>query len=116
MARTFYATMSYELSPATTPEARKLLRAELVGRKWNDRYKTALMPASTLWILRAVGEDDTTDEVHAACVQDLREAAQAVAQRGLPIQVVRAWLHIAGGGAFALATPEELGVGSQDKA
>jgi hypothetical protein len=29
---------------------------------------------------------------------------------------VRAWLHIAGGGAFALATPEELGAGSQDKA
>jgi hypothetical protein len=109
MAWTFYVTMSYELSPTTPPEARKLLRAELVGRKWNDRYKAALMPSSTLWIARAMGEDDTTDEVHAACVQDLREAVRAVAQKGLSIQVVRAWLHIAGGGAFGMATPEELG-------
>lgn len=110
MARTFHVTMSYELAPATTREARQMLRAELVGRRWNDRYKTALMPASTLWILRAVGDDDTIDDVRAVCLQDLREAAKAVARRGLPIQLVRAWLHIAGGGAFGLATPEELGL------
>ncbi len=107
---TFAATLSYELTPTTPPEARKLLRAELVGRKWNDRYKAALMPPSTLWIIRSVGDDDTTDEVHAACVRDLREAVAAVERRGLPIQVVRAWLHIPGGGSWSLATPEELGL------
>src|SRR5262245_52162048 len=115
MANTFYATMSYELHPATPPEARKLLRAELVGRKWNDRHKTALLPSSTLWIARAVGDDDTTDEVHATCVRDLREAVAAVASKGLPIQLVRAWLHISGGGAWSLATPEELGIAPQGR-
>ena len=106
---TFSATMSYELAPTTPPEARKLLRAELVGRKWNDRHKTALMPSSTLWIVRSVSDDETTDAVHAACVRDLREAVAAVVRKGLPIQVVRAWFHISGGGAWSLATPEELG-------
>lgn len=108
MERKFYVTMSYELHPTTPAEARKLLRAELVGRKWQDRHKTALMPSSTLWILRAAGEDDTTDEVHAACVRELREAASAVARTGRPIQIVRAWLHISGGGGVGLVAPESL--------
>ena len=59
MKRTFHVTMSYELHPTTPPEARKLLRAELVGRKWNDRHKTALMPSSTVWCSRSMGDDDT---------------------------------------------------------
>ncbi len=108
MKRTFTVTLSYELHPTTPPEARKLLRAELVGRKWNDRHRAALMPSNTLWITRAVGDDDTTDEVHVASVRDLREAAQAVARTGRPIQIVRAWLHISGGGAFSLAAPEDI--------
>ncbi len=108
MKRTFLVTMSYELHPTTPPEARKLLRAELVGRKWNDRHKAALMPSSTVWCSRTMGDDDTTDEVHAACVKDLREAAAAVARTGRPIKVVRAWLHISGGGGMGLAAPEAL--------
>jgi len=108
MSRTFYASMSYELHPKTPPEARKLLRAELVGRKWQDRHKTALMPSSTVWIFRAAGEDDTTDDVHAACVRDLRDAAAAVARTGRPIQLVRAWVHVAGAGTCGLAPPEAL--------
>lgn len=106
---TFFVTMSYELHPKTPPEARKLLRAELVGRRWNDRHKAALMPSNTVWISRSVGKDDTTDEVHAACTRDLREAVESVARKGLSIQLVRAWLHISGGGGWGLATPEELG-------
>lgn len=106
MQRMFYATMSYELHPSTAPDARKLLRAELVGRRWNDRAKTQLMPSSTVWIHRAAADDDTTDEVHAACVKDLEDAAAAVARTGRAIQVVRAWVHVSGGGTLRLA---ELG-------
>lgn len=106
--RGFVVTMSYELHPTTPTEARKLLRAELVGRKWSDRHKTMLMPASTVWAQRTANDDETTDDVHARCVSDLREAAMAVARTGRPIQIVRAWLHISGGGGVGLATPESL--------
>ncbi len=110
MRRTFFVSLSYELHPTTPPEARKLLRAELVGRKWNDRHKTALMPSSTVWCTRAVGDDETTDDVHAMCVAELREAARAVARTGRPIAIVRAWLHVSGGGTMSLAPPESLGL------
>lgn len=108
MKRTFYATMSYELHPTTPPEARKLLRAELVGRKWSDRHKTLLMPSSTVWAVRSATDDETTDDVHAGCVRDLREAAAAVARTGRPIQVVRAWVQVAGAGTVGLAPAEAL--------
>ncbi len=108
MLRTFYATMSYELSPTTPPEARKLLRAELCGRKWFDRANTLLMPSSTVWGVRSATDDQTTDDVHAGCARDLRDAAAAVARTGRPIQVVRAWIHVSGAGTFALAPAEAL--------
>lgn len=111
MKRSFVVTLSYELTPATPPEARKLLRAELVGRRWNDRHKAALMPSSTVWCTRSMGDDDTTDEVHAMCVAELRDAARAVARTGRPIGIVRAWLHISGGGAMSLAAAESLDLG-----
>lgn len=106
--RSFIVTMSYELHPTTSIEARKLLRAELVGRKWKDRHKTMLMPASTVWSERTAADDETTDDVHARCADDLREAASAVARTGRPIQVVRAWLHISGGGGMGLIAPDSL--------
>ncbi len=108
MRRTFYATISYELHPTTPPEARKLLRAEMCGRRWQDRHKAALMPSSTLWIVRQAGDDETTDDVHAACVRDLRDAAAAVARTGRPIQLVRAWVHVSGAGTCGLAPAEAL--------
>jgi len=108
MKRTFHVTLSYELHPTTAPDARKLLRAELVGRKWNDRHKAALMPSNTVWSNRTAGDEDTTDEVHVACIRELREAAQAVVRTGRPVQVVRAWLHISGGGALYLAAADAL--------
>ena len=64
---TFYATMSYELEATTDPVARKLFRAELVGRRWQDRLEGALMPAGTVWALRDAPESETTTDVHAAC-------------------------------------------------
>ena len=42
----FVATVVYELDPGAPLEAQKLLRAELVGRRYNDRYEGKLMPKS----------------------------------------------------------------------
>jgi hypothetical protein len=99
---TFIATMSYELTPATAPDARKLLRAELVGRRWQDRRDGALMPANTLWIKRAADPEHTTDDVHEACARDLFAAAAAVAAMGREIAVVRAWVQVSGAGTYGL--------------
>jgi hypothetical protein len=107
MPNSFYATMSYELDPTTEPEARKLLRAELVGRRWQDRVNGALMPANTVWIKRSAEDSETTTDVHAACARDLYAAARAVAATGRPIRVKRAWVHVSGGGTYGLV-PIEL--------
>jgi hypothetical protein len=101
--RTFIASMSYDLVPETSPVARKLLRAELVGRRWKDRVRDRLMPASCLWIERSAGEDDTAADVHDRCAEDLRDAARAVAAAGLAIVVLRAFIQVAGGGSYGLA-------------
>lgn len=98
----FTATMSYELDGATQPDARKLLRAELVGRRWQDRYEERLMPAGTVWISRSATPDQTTDDVHAACADDLRAAVAAVAQTGRPIRLLRAFIQVSGAGTFGL--------------
>lgn len=96
----FTATMTYELGPSTESDARKLLRAELVGRRWNDRYDSAPMPANTVWIRRAAGPGENTDHIHAACGRELQEAVAAVARRGLTISLARAWVHVSGAGTF----------------
>lgn len=101
---TFIATMSYELTPATPPDARKLLRAELVGRRWQDRRDGALMPANTLWIKRAAEPEHTTDDVHEACARDLFAAAAAVTAMGREVAVVRAWVQVSGAGTYGLVT------------
>lgn len=116
MKRTFYCTMAYELPPGTPPEARKLLRAELVGRRWNDRTRSGmLMPASAVWVLRAAGDEETTDDLHRHCAHDLRDAAAAVSARsGKPLRVVRAWIHVSGGGTLALAPAGALAAPDQN--
>ena len=99
---TFIATMSYELHPSTLPDARKLLRAELVGRRWQDRCKEMPMPAGTVWIKRSTPQEHTTDDVHDACAQDLHAAVAAVAQTGRPIRLVRAFIQVSGAGTYGL--------------
>jgi hypothetical protein len=99
----FIATMTYELSPSTDKNAQKLLRAELVGKRWNDRYDSAPMPSNTVWIRRAAGPGETTDHVHAACSRELADAIAAVARRGLSISLVRAWVHVSGAGTYGAA-------------
>ncbi|AUX47659.1 hypothetical protein SOCE26_091810 [Sorangium cellulosum] len=103
--RSFIATMVYDLHPDTPLESRKLLRAHLVGRRWQDRHDGAPMPQSAVWIRRSAEDDQTTDDLHAACARDLREAAAAVAQAGRPIQVMRVWIQVSGAGTYGLARP-----------
>jgi hypothetical protein len=103
---TFIATMGYELSPTTSDEAKKLLRAELVGRRWLDRADGARMPASVVWANRVAPEEHTTDDVHEACGADLRAAVAAVARMGKPIALVRAWVQVSGAGTYGLVRPE----------
>lgn len=99
----FIATLSYELHPGTDPDAAKLLRAELVGHRWQDHHDGRRMPANTLWIRRSAEPHQTTDDVHAACAEDLRKAVAAVAAMGRKIALLRAWIQVAGGGTHGLA-------------
>jgi hypothetical protein len=111
--RKFVVTLSYELGGETPPEAHKLLRAELCGRRWRDRCKDRPMPRGTLWMERTVDDDATTSTVHDVCASDLRTSAAAVARAGLPLRVVRAWLHVSGGGTYGLAGEDALVVPSE---
>lgn len=101
---TFIATMSYELDAATEPDARKLLRAELVGRKWEDRHQGTRLPSNTVWCRRGAGERSTCDDVHAECGRDLKDAVAAVARTGRTIALVRAWVQVSGAGTFGPVT------------
>ncbi len=101
--RTFFVTMVYDVSPDTAADARKLLRAELVGRRWHDRRRDRLVPRSAVWIDRKVDDDLTTDDVHAMSAAELRDAARRVASTGRPIRILRAWIQVAGGGTYGLA-------------
>ncbi len=100
---TFIATMAYELSPDTEPDARKLLRAELVGRRWEDRYQGDPMPSNTVWGKRAAAARESTDDVHAACARDLEQAVLAVAKTGRRIGLRRVWIQVTGAGTYGLA-------------
>jgi hypothetical protein len=108
--RSFIATLVYELPPDTPTDARKLLRAQLVGRRWQDRSEGAAMPSTALWIRRSAEDDETTDDIHAACARDLHDAVAAVAKTGRPIKLLRAWIQVSGAGTYGLApiAPPEL--------
>jgi hypothetical protein len=98
----FIATLCYELHSQTEPDAAKLLRAELVGHRWQDRFEGQRMPANTLWIERSAEPGQTTDDLHAACGADLRRAVASVARMGKRIALVRAWVQVAGTGTSGL--------------
>ena len=98
----FVATLVYELHPQTEPDAAKLLRAEMVGRRWQDRHDGERLPATALWIRLTAEPHHTTDDVHAACAADLHKAVAAVAAMGKRIGLVRAWVQVTGAGTFGL--------------
>ena len=99
---TFIATMVYELHSATDPDARKLLRAELVGRRWYDRQEGVPLPSNALWIRRDAPSEHTTDDVHRACTEDLFRAVAAVSAMGRKIALLRAWVQVSGAGSYGL--------------
>ena len=101
----FFATLTYELDPMTPPDARKLLRAELVGRRWNDRFDGHLMPADTLWINRTAEPGETVDHLKAKSVRELYDAVESVKKKGRTIVLVRGWVQIAGAGTWGLILP-----------
>jgi len=96
----FYASMSYDLDPETPPDARKLLRAELVGRLWRDKWEGRLTPSHTLWIKREAKRGETTDHIPRRCGEEVAEAIAAVASTGRKISLRRAWVHVSGAGTF----------------
>ena len=108
MSRTFYCTMSYEVHASVPPESRKLLLAELVGRRWQDRLKGDRLPAGTVFMNRNATAEQTTSDLFQACLVDLRAAAEAVARMGRPMKLGRAWVQVAGAGSYGLAGPEVL--------
>jgi hypothetical protein len=106
VARKFICSMSYELGPDVTDDARRLLCAELVGRRWQNRSGERLLPRNSVWIERSASDDQTADDLHQACTQDLRGAAAAVRNTGFALKVLRAWIHVSGGGTYGLAAGE----------
>lgn len=101
--RTFTASMSFELSADTSSQARQLLIAELVGRRWQERIGERRLPRSTLLLRRSLEDQQTTDDLHRLCAVDLRNAARAVVAAGLPLRVLRAFIQVAGAGTYGLA-------------
>ena len=84
MTRTFFATLVYELDATTDADTRKLLRAELVGRRWQDRSDGKLMPSNALWMRRSAGDDETTTDLGTdgrAALGDLEVAVDSVRRR-----------------------------------
>jgi hypothetical protein len=52
---------------------------------------------------RSAADGETTSDVHDACAEDLKQAAEAVATNGQTIKVLRAWIQVSGGGSYGLA-------------
>lgn len=102
----FVATVVYELDPLSPPDARKLLRAELAGRRYADRYEGNLLPAGTVWIRRTSDDGETVDDLLKKCRSELEDAVEAVRRSGRKIELVRAWIQIAGAGAWGLVVPD----------
>lgn len=103
----FYATLVYDVDPSASPDARKLLRAELAGRRWQSKHGGRLTPSSAMWMKRSAAPKETTDHLHRACCRELLDAIQAVRARGFPIELLRAWVHVSGAGTFG-PIPEDM--------
>ena len=96
----FTATLAYEVDPSASADARKLLRAELVGRRWLDRFDNRPLPANCLWIRRNTEPGETVDHLKEKCERELRAAAEAVVRAGLKLRVTRAWVQVSGAGTY----------------
>lgn len=102
----FFATLSYELDPLTAPDARKLLKAELAGRRYNDRHHGQLLPVDTVWIRRTSEPSENVDDLMKKCGAELLEALASVRRTGRKIELIRAWIQISGAGTYGLVMPD----------
>lgn len=109
--RKFVCTLAYEVHPGTSDEARRLLRAELVGRRWQERVGDRRLPSTVLFMVRSAVDEHTTNDVHDACAADLRAAAEAVRAMGRELVVTRAWVHVSGGGTYGPVAGERASPG-----
>ncbi len=98
----FIATMTYELHKDTDPDAAKLLRAELCGRRWQDRHEGDKLPATMLWMPRHADAHLTVDEIQTKCAEELFRAVATVAAMGRKIMLLRVWVQVTAAGAFGL--------------
>jgi hypothetical protein len=102
----FVATLAWELDATSSPQAARLLVAELVGRRYLDRFEGKRLPAHTVWIRRNVEAGENVDDLRLRCAAELRAAVAAVARAGLPIRLVRAWVQVTGAGTYGLIEVE----------
>lgn len=108
MEREFIASMTFELGPGTSEPARRLLVAELVGRRWFDRVRERRMPKNCLWTKKKIGPDQNTGHIHTACAEELEACAERVRARGHELSVRRAFIQVAGGGTYGLAPADSF--------
>ncbi len=107
-ARKFIATISYDVSPDASQQARRLLHAEMIGRRWQEECNERKMPANTLWSQRTVGAEANTRTVYRDCAEDLKKAVSAVRGTGREIAVRRVWIQVSGAGSFGVADPQDV--------
>ena len=100
--RKFTASMSFDLNADVTPQARKLLLAEMAGRRWQDTWQKRRLPRNTLRIRRSLEHDLNTDDLHRLCAEELRAAARAVQNMGMNLTVSRAYVVVSGSGTSGL--------------
>lgn len=106
--RSFIATISYDVSPQASEQARKLLLAEMVGRRWLQECKGRKLPTNTLWCQRTVKAEATTRTVFHDCTEDLKKAVSAVRRSGREMAVRRVWVQVSGAGSYGVAAPEDV--------
>lgn len=103
----FVAMVVYELDPSTPLDAQRLLRAELVGRRYNEACDGKRMPASCVWARRTAAPGETVDDVSARCLAELTAAARAVRKMGFKLRVSRAFIQVTGAGTFGVFEPDD---------
>ncbi len=98
----FIVTVAYELGEDASKAAHKLLRAELVGRRFQDHFEGRAMPAGCVWGRRTTEPGENVEHLRTKATRELVQAVAAVAARGLPIKLVSAWVQVTGAGTWGL--------------
>lgn len=103
----FFVTLAYEVDPKTPVDAQRLLRAELVGRRYFEAHEGKKLPAHCLWAPRSREPGETVDHVSRRCEAELVAAVSAVRKMGFKIRVPRAFIQVTGAGTFGVFEPPD---------